>query len=360
MRTYRYFRNWVDRFFSDEESFLLVLLLSGALLAVIFFGATLAPLVAAAVFSFLLQGVVAICMRFSLSRTLSVHMAFVIFLGIVTALLLFLLPLIGRQIGNFINAIPNLMGRLQVMLNDLPERYPSLISESQIQSGVGLIATQLQESGQWLLTSSLNFLPNLLNIVIYLVLVPILVYFLLRDGDMLMDFVKSLLPKKRNLITRVGREMHMQIANYLRGKAVEILLVSTVTYFCFLAFDLNYSLLLAVLVGLSVLVPFVGATIVTLPVAAVALLQWGWSADAAWLLTVYGLIQLLDGNVLVPLLFSEAVNLHPVSIILSVLIFGGIWGVWGVFFAIPLATLVKAIYQAWPERAPEEEASVPG
>jgi putative permease len=62
----------------------------------------------------------------------------------------------------------------------------------------------------------------------------------------------------------------------------------------------------------------------------------------------YGIIQALDGNVIVPLLFSEAVNLHPVVIIVAVIFFGGLWGFWGVFFAIPLATLVKAVINAWP------------
>jgi putative permease len=71
-------------------------------------------------------------------------------------------------------------------------------------------------------------------------------------------------------------------------------------------------------------------------------------------LGAYGVIQLLDGNVLVPLLFSEAVNLHPVAIIVAVLFFGGIWGVWGVFFAIPLATLVSAIFSAWPTAIHEQ------
>jgi putative permease len=61
----------------------------------------------------------------------------------------------------------------------------------------------------------------------------------------------------------------------------------------------------------------------------------------------YGIIQALDGNIIVPLLFSEAVNLHPVTIIIAVIFFGGLWGFWGVFFAIPLATLVKAVINAW-------------
>ena len=67
-----------------------------------------------------------------------------------------------------------------------------------------------------------------------------------------------------------------------------------------------------------------------------------------YLMLAYGIIQGLDGNVLVPLLFSEAVKMHPVVIVLAVLVFGGLWGFWGVFFAIPLATLVKAILTAWP------------
>jgi len=74
------------------------------------------------------------------------------------------------------------------------------------------------------------------------------------------------------------------------------------------------------------------------------------------MLIVHGIIQALDGNILVPLLFSEAVNLHPVAIISAVLLFGGIWGFWGVFFAIPLATLVKAVLSAWTE-VPQETSA---
>jgi putative permease len=102
------------------------------------------------------------------------------------------------------------------------------------------------------------------------------------------------------------------------------------------------------LVGLSVIVPYIGAMLVTLPVVLVAFFQWGMTGEFYTAVGVYLIIQVLDGNVLVPYLFSEAVNLHPVAIILAVLFFGGIWGMWGVFFAIPLATLIKAIINAWP------------
>jgi len=110
--------------------------------------------------------------------------------------------------------------------------------------------------------------------------------------------------------------------------------------------------LLGLAVGLSVIIPYIGAALVTLPVVAVGFFQWGLVSEFYWLCVVYLIIQALDGNLLVPLLFSEAVNLHPVAIILAVLFFGGIWGLWGVFFAIPLATVIKAIINAWPTAEP--------
>ena len=149
-------------------------------------------------------------------------------------------------------------------------------------------------------------------------------------------------------MTRIWHEMDTQIANYVRGKFIEIIIVGIVSFFTFAYFGLPYSALLAVLVGFSVLVPYVGAAVVTLPVAAVAGSHFGMTNEFFYVLIAYGIIQALDGNVLAPVLFSEAVNLHPVSIIVAVLFFGGIWGFWGVFFAIPLATLLKSLVYAWP------------
>jgi putative permease len=144
----------------------------------------------------------------------------------------------------------------------------------------------------------------------------------------------------------------MQIGNYVRGKFIEIVIVWIVTYVTFALMGLQFSMLLSVLVGLSVVIPYVGAVTVTFPVAIIAYFQWGFASDFAYIMIAYAIVQTLDGNVLVPLLFSEVVNLHPIAIITAVLIFGGLWGLWGVFFAIPLATLVQAVLKAWPPGVP--------
>ena len=86
----------------------------------------------------------------------------------------------------------------------------------------------------------------------------------------------------------------------------------------------------------------------TVPVVIVGVLQFGLTSEFYILITLYLLLQILDGNLLVPIIFSDAVKLHPVAIILAVFIFGSMFGFWGVFFAIPMATFIKAVWNAWP------------
>lgn len=202
---------------------------------------------------------------------------------------------------------------------------------------------------------SLASLVGLMTLMIYLVLVPLMVFFLLKDKEQMLNAVRRVLPRNRGLAGVVWQEMNQQITNYIRGKVLEMVAVGFVTWIAFLVLGLNYALLLAVLVGISVLIPYIGAMVVTIPVIGVGLFQWGLGTDFWTMFIVYLVVQALDGNVLVPILFSEAVNLHPLVIILSVVIFGGMWGFWGVFFAIPLATLIKAVVRAWPETTLEHQ-----
>jgi putative permease len=232
----------------------------------------------------------------------------------------------------------------------LPERYPELVSGNQIKQLADAAMAEIGNAGQLLVTFSLASIGQSLTWLVFLVLVPILVFFFLKDGHMMVRWFTAFLPIKRNILSHVWLEMDQQIANYVRGKVVEIGIVGSATYLAFLWLDLNYAALLAVIVGLSVLIPYIGATLVTIPVALIGYVQWGVSTEFYTLIIVYGIIQAIDGNVLVPLLFSEAVNLHPVAIIVAVLFFGSLWGLWGVFFAIPLATLIKAVMNAWPKK----------
>ncbi len=218
---------------------------------------------------------------------------------------------------------------LQGFLDHLPDRYPELIKPDMVAALVDTIQTRVLGLGETVVKSSLASLINLAALAVYLILVPLLVFFLLKDKQEMLMMFKRFLPKERRLATKVGEEMNQQISNYIRGKVTEIVIVGAVSYVTFAILDLRYAALLSVLTGFSVLIPYIGAAAVTVPIAVVGLFQWGVSPDFWSLMVAYGIIQALDGNVLVPVLFSEAVNLHPVAIIVSVLVFGGLWGFWG-------------------------------
>jgi putative permease len=181
-----------------------------------------------------------------------------------------------------------------------------------------------------------------------MILLPLMVFFFLKDKAIILSWLANFLPEERRLLRTVWVELDVKIASYVRGKVIEVLIIWVASYVAFALMGLDYAMLLSLAVGLSVIIPYVGATVVTIPVALIAFFQWGASSEFGWLMAIYAFIQFLDGNLLVPLLFSEVVNLHPVAIIVAVVFFGSLWGVWGVFFAIPLATLIQAILKAWP------------
>jgi putative permease len=345
-------RDWIQRYFSDEEAVVLAVLLFLAFTAVLTLGGMLAPVLAGMVLAYLMQGLVVSLERLRVPGGVAVGLVFALFMGLLLVFMVVVVPLLWHQLITLFNELPGMLAKWQTLLLLLPERYPHLVSDEQVLQAIEVARGEIGKFGQWALTFSLSSLPLLVNIMIYLVLVPILVFFFLKDRQMIGQWVRGYLPRERALITRVAHEMNRQIANYIRGKVIEIFICGGVTYVAFVVLELNYAALLALLVGISVVVPYVGAVVVTVPVFLIALFQWGWSDQFIYLMAVYGIIQTLDGNVLVPLLFSEAVNLHPVAIICAVLLFGGLWGFWGVFFAIPLATLFKAVLDAWPRREP--------
>jgi putative permease len=341
-------RDWLQRYFSNEEALVLAALLVLAFTAVLTLGGMLAPVLAGMVLAFLMQGLVGALERLRLPHLLAVSLVFTLFMGVLSLIMLVLLPLLWQQLLKLLNELPGMLGEWQLLLLLLPERYPHLVSGTQVLQGIAAVRSGIGSFGQLALSYSLSSLPMLMSFMIYLVLVPILVFFFLKDRLLFARWLSGHLPSERGLLTTVAQDMNKQIANYIRGKVIEIVICGGVTYIAFAALGLNYAALLALLVGLSVVVPYIGAVVVTVPVALIALFQWGWSDQFIYLMVLYSVIQTLDGNVLVPLLFSEAVNLHPVAIICAVLLFGGLWGFWGIFFAIPLATLFKAVMDAWP------------
>ncbi len=341
-------RDWLARTFSDPQVVVLVALLLVATVAIALLGRIMAPIIAGIVVAYLLHGLVVRLSRFGVPRGIAVWTVFIAFLAVLLLTVTALLPILIRQTTDLISQLPAMLASARQALLELPEQYPKLVSAEQIEAAIAQLQRELLLASQHILAYSVSSLSALATAAIYLVLVPFLVFFFMRDQSRIAAWVADLLPSERDLSIRVWRETMLQIDNYVRGKLLEIVIVGVVTYLVFALMGLQYAALLAVLSGLSTLLPFVGATVVTVPVAAVAYFQWGIGAEFVYVVAAYTVIHMLDGYVLNPLLMSEVVNLHPVAVIVAILFFGGLWGFWGAFFAVPLATFVQAVLHAWP------------
>lgn len=347
-------RDWFVRQFSNPQVVSLFLLFLLLWVLMTFFTPVFAPLFTATVFAYLLEAPVARLERLGLRRIWASVVVWLLAVMAVAFMISMLLPQLLRQSAQIVTDLPKLVNELRDWLMQLSERNPAILSPEQVQGLTSGVSINLLTLRQEVLARTHLLGLGLTYLVIYLILVPLIVFFLIKDKAKIKAWLRGFLPADIGLISQVWADVDKQLGNYVRGKVIEIIIVWGVTYVTFSILGLNYAMLLGAATGFSVLVPWVGATVVTFPVAAVAYTQFGMGSEFAYVLIAYGVIQALDGNVLVPLLFSEANDLHPVAIIIAVLFFGLTYGFWGVFFAIPLATVVAAVIKAWP-KAPESE-----
>lgn len=264
----------------------------------------------------------------------------------------------SNDVNQFIMTANDFDNRLAKQLYDvvlsMPEPLPSMLTLKLIKNSVR--SARVAATNKMADVMRTQLMPSVVNAftwLVYALIVPIFTFLMLYNKKLLQNRAKIfILPNNQQLMRKFWPSMHAQIAGYIRGKLMHITIIAIANTLAFMLLDMNYALLLGVGVGLSVVIPYVGAVIIAVPVVMVAIFQFGFSSTLIWVLIIYTIIQLLDSNVLTPMLFSKAMNLDAFSILAAILIFGNLWGFWGVFFAIPLATFVKTLIVGWPNAEP--------
>ena len=344
-----YLKGFFKNYFYEEEQFAALFLLIIAGILLYFIGSTITPIFVSILIAYLLNGVMNFFEGKNYSKKTAFYFSFTIFL-VFYLIVLVSLPYVTGQIASLINELPAIVAFVQNLFDNLIIRYPNFFTTEQVEEIFASSTSFIPSIAEQVLIQLNTGFSAIMNALIFLILTPILVFFFLKDKSEMLSYVTYFLPNKRILLSQIWSDLNIQLFGYVRGKALEMIIVGSVTTLAFLILGVNYSVILGILVGMSVLIPLFGAILVTIPVVAIGLFQWGLDTPFFIFLFVYLLIQILDGNVLFPLLMGNEVNLHPVLIILAILVFGGIWGFWGLLLAVPIATLIRAVFKVWPKK----------
>tara|TARA_B110000858_G_scaffold103283_1_gene118390 strand:- start:797 stop:1852 length:1056 start_codon:yes stop_codon:yes gene_type:complete len=346
---FNYLKNFFRSYFHEEEQFAALFLIVIMGLLIYFIGSIILPILIAILIAYLLNGFMNFLENTAVNKSLSFYLTFLVFIFIY--ILIFIsLPFITRQIGSLLNELPAIVSFIESLFNNLAITYPNYFSTDQIEEIFANSTYYLPSIAEQVLQQLNSGFSTIMSALINIILIPILVFFFLKDKKIMLGYIAFFLPSKKVLLSKIWKDLNIQLFGYVRGKALEMIIIGSITSISFWLLGVNYSLILGILVGLSVLVPLFGAILVTVPVISIGLFQWGLDLQFLAFVISYFVIQILDGMVLFPILMGNEVNLHPVLIILAILVFGGIWGFWGLLLAVPIATFIRAVYKVWPKK----------
>lgn len=324
-----------------------VVILWGATLVVfmivLYWGAALAPFLVAVVVAYILEGMVRRLEEARVPRSIAVAIVYCLFIAVMVSLFVWLAPLLVEQLSALVAALPDMAGKLQRMIMDLHSRYAAELPPQFIQEIIPRITNELESIARKLVTYLLVRLPSLISLLLYLFLVPFLVLFFLKDKKRILGWMAQFVPRRRDLLNTIMDDIDRQMGRFFRGKLWEMIIVSIASVAALLILGLRFAVLLGLISGVSVLVPYVGVMLATVPIFLVAFFQFGWDPGFWYVVGAFTAIQIIDGNFLMPILVGDMIEIHPTAIIFAMLVCAYSWGVVGVLLALPLAIAVKSI-----------------
>ena len=226
---------WVNRHFSDPQVVILAFLLLLGTITIFFVGDVLVPVIAALIIAYILDGSVGfLTSKLGIHQAIAVAVTFSIFLLLLLSAIFILAPLMIRQASQFVVQVPVMMSHGQELLMQLPDKYPTIISEKHVLELVSGFRTQAAELSQQVVSFSLSSVSDVLTFMVYLILVPLLVFFFLFDKVKMVSWFTKFLPEDRALVSTVWQEVNLKSAGYVRGKFAEILIIWAITLVTFL------------------------------------------------------------------------------------------------------------------------------
>lgn len=288
--------------------------------------------------------------QFKLSRLVATSLILGLFITILAVLCSFLVPIIYAQLIALIAAIPQYC---QTLVNDF---YPK-IADSLNKVGFKLdndfshvlanqeVTSKFVNLSQNLFDSAISSSAFIINLISFIFITPILVFYLLKDWDILVDKINNYLPRSvSDVVKKIARDIDITLSGYVRGQ-FNVCLILGIIYSCLLSFTgLDFGFLIGFLTGLFSFIPYVGMIVGVVSAIVLALFQWGFDGGHILIISsifIFG--QVLESNFLTPKLIGEKIGLHPVWLIFGLFVCGALFGFVGVLVAVPLTAIFGVI-----------------
>lgn len=302
----------------------------------------LSPFVIAALIAYLLYPIIAYIHRFRIPKWLAILFIYILFFGGGAYLLYRIYPMIVIQLRELEEQLPQLTTMYEAMLLQLYEST-SFLPET-FHDKLDQLILGMESSMENMLVRVIGRITKIVDIIILLTVIPVLVFYFLKDFTQMKLFFKRFIPKK--YLARCSLALHAadeKLGSYIRGQLLISLIVTGASYLVFYILHLNYALLLAIILGITNIIPYFGPIIGAVP-AVVLTLAVSTKLAIIVLIAIF-IIQLLESNFLAPYIVGKSIDIHPVAIIFVLLLGGKLGGVIGMIGAVPILTIMKVIVE---------------
>ena len=335
------------------------------LIAVVIFvlymlGSSLTPFIVAALFAYLFNPLVERFQRWGMNRTLAVSLLFVLLTLVFAGILIGLVPLIERQISNFLGQLPKWIDWFRASATpwfhdrlgmdvEIPDmrQITDMLQQYWKEAG-GVAATVVAKVSK----SGLAIVGWMLNLVI----IPVAAFYLLRDWDLLVERVHALIPRSvEPTVSRLARESDKTLGSFLRGQLSVMIVLGLIYGIGLWMVGISVGPLIGMIAGLISFVPYMGAIVGLAMGVIAALVQYQDFFHVAMVAIVFVIGQSLEGYVLVPRLVGHSIGLHPVAVMFAILAGGELFGFVGVLVALPVAAVVMVVLRYLYGRYTESE-----
>ncbi len=316
----------------------------------VFMKTVVLPVVLALILYYLLRPVLRLLERFKVPRIWGILIIFLGGIGLLTLLSVLVFPFLRDQFQNLIEEFPDYFMRLlnnidQFMRNSIFGNYyrdSSFNIEALIATLPTSIADTLQATVTGIITRVTSWISTITGVILSIVIVPFILFYLLKDGDKLPGyFLKLLPPRFREDTKEVLHEADKQLGAYIQGQLIVAFCIGVMVYIGFLIIGMDYALLLGALAMVTSVVPYIGPAIAITPAAIIALVTSPFMLVK--LAIVWTVVQLVEGNLISPQVMGKTMYIHPVTIIFVLLTAGSLFGVVGVILGIPMYALLRVL-----------------